>query len=254
VRHLLRHRARGDARPAGGGRLIPAASGLGLRKFELFATLPPEKLDALARQCAWRAFDSGQRIISREAADRDVYLLVGGRARVTAYSVEGRQVTFTDVGAGEIFGDLAAIDDRPRSADVLALDSGLLACMPAAVFRRLVAEEPLVAEGVLRRLASLVRRLSARVFDLSTLGVQNRIHAELLRLARQAGVARNAARIDPAPKHAEIASQVSTYREQVTRELSVLAKAGLVGKQNGALVVLDFRCLERMVQEVKSGA
>ena len=179
---------------------------------------------------------------------------MGGRARVTAYSVEGRQVTFIDVGAGEIFGDLAAIDDGPRSADVLALDSGLLACMPAAVFRRLVAEEPQVAEGVLRRLASLVRRLSTRVFDLSTLGVQNRIHAELLRLARQAGVARNAARIDPAPKHADMASQVSTYREQVTRELSALAKTGLVGKEDRALLVHDFTRLEKMVQDVKAGA
>jgi len=231
-----------------------AASALGLRGFDLFDSLPPQKLDELARQCAWRAFESGQRIISREAADRDVYLLVGGRVRVTAYSADGRQITFTDLAAGEIFGDLAAIDERPRSADVLALDSGLVACLPAAEFRRLIVEEPLVAGRVLRRLASLVRRLSARVFDLSTLGVQNRIHAELLRLARQAGVARNAARIEPAPKHADMAAQVSTYREQVTRELSALAKAGVVGKRDGALLVLDFMRLESMVRDVKLGA
>jgi CRP/FNR family transcriptional regulator, cyclic AMP receptor protein len=230
------------------------ATGFGLRTFALFDALAPEKLDGLARQCAWRSFGSGQRIISREAADSDVYLLVGGRVRVTAYSAEGRQVTFTDVAAGEIFGDLSAIDDAPRSADVLGLDDGLLACMPAGVFRRLLAEEPLIAGRILCRMAHLVRRLSARVFDLSTLGVQNRIHAELLRLARQAGVARNAARIDPAPKHAEIASQVSTYREQVTRELSALAKAGVVGKQDGALWVRDFKLLEKMVQNVRSGA
>ena len=231
-----------------------AASALGLRAFDLFDALPPQKLDELARQCAWRAFESGQRIISREAADRDVYLLVGGRVRVTAYSAEGRQVTFTDVGAGEIFGDLAAIDEGPRSADVLALESGLVAGMPAVVFRRLLSEEPLVAAGALRRLARLVRRLTARVFDLSTLGVQNRIHAELLRLSREAGVAANAARIDPAPRHTDLASQVSTYREQVTRELSALAKAGVLAKQGRALFVRDFRRLEKMVREVKAGA
>jgi len=231
-----------------------APSALGLRGFALLDGVAPQKLDELARQCAWRAFESGQRIISREAADRDVYLLVGGRVRVTAYSADGRQITFTDLAAGEIFGDLAAIDERPRSADVLALDSGLVACLPAAEFRRLIVEEPLVAGRVLRRLASLVRRLSARVFDLSTLGVQNRIHAELLRLARQAGVARNAARIEPAPKHADMAAQVSTYREQVTRELSALAKAGVVGKRDGALLVLDFMRLESMVRDVKLGA
>ena len=56
--------------------------------------------------------------------------------------------------------------------------------------------------------------------------MQNRVHSEILRLARQAGVKANAARIDPAPRHTEIASQVSTYREQVTRELSQFIERG----------------------------
>jgi len=229
-------------------------SSLALRRLELFEGLQPERLIALARECAWRNYENGQRIISREAGDRDVHLLVSGRVRVTAYSGTGRQVTYTDVAACEIFGDIAAIDSGPRSADVIALESCLVASMPVTVFRRLLSEEPAVAERLLRRLASLVRRLSDRVFDLSTLGVQNRIHAELLRLARQAGVIGNAARIDPAPKHADVASQVSTYREQVTRELSMLVKAGLVGKDGRALLVRDVKRLERMVEDVRSGA
>jgi len=229
-------------------------SSLALRRLELFEGLQPERLIALARECAWRNYENGQRIISREAGDRDVHLLVSGRVRVTAYSSTGRQVTYTDVAACEIFGDIAAIDNGPRSADVIALESCLVASMPATAFRRLLSEEPAVAERLLRRLASLVRRLSDRVFDLSTLGVQNRIHAELLRLARQAGVIGNAARINPAPKHADVASQVSTYREQVTRELSMLVKAGLVGKDGRALLVRDVKRLERMVEDVRSGA
>jgi hypothetical protein len=64
----------------------------------------------------------------------------------------------------------------------------------------------------------------------------------------------NRARIDPAPKHADLASQVSTYREQVTRELSALAKAKVLGKDGRALVVLDVTRLQKMVEEVKSGA
>jgi CRP-like cAMP-binding protein len=100
----------------------------------------------------------------------------------------------------------------------------------------------------------LVRRVSERVIDLSTLGVHQRLHAELLRLARDAGVTRNSARIDPAPKHADLASQVSTYREQVTRELSALAKAGIVRREGRALVVRDLKRLETLVEEVKASA
>jgi len=218
-------------------------SSLGLRSIALLEGLAPERLAAIARECAWRHCEAGQHIISRDAGDRDMYLIVSGRARVTTYSAAGRQVTFRDFGAGEHFGELAAIDGMPRLADVVALESALLASLPRAAFGRL-----------LRDLAALVRQLSERVIDLSTLGVQQRLYAEVLRLAREAGVRGNRARIEPAPKHAELASQVSTYREQVTRELSALAKAGVLGKDGRALVVLDVARLEKMVEEEKSGA
>ncbi|HSD41158.1 MAG TPA: Crp/Fnr family transcriptional regulator [Burkholderiales bacterium] len=229
-------------------------SSLGLRSIALLDALPAERVDALARECAWRNYVPDQQIISREADDRDLYLIVSGRVRVTTYSAGGRQVTFRDLGAGDCFGDVAAIDGKPRSADVVALESSLLAAMPPAVFWRLVRENPSVAEYLLRRLAGLVRGLSERVIDLSTLGVQNRIHAELLRLAREAGVTGNTARIDPAPKHTDIASRVSTYREQVTRELSALVKAGILERGEHALVILDLARLERIVEEVRGAA
>lgn len=229
-------------------------SSLGLRGIALLEGLAPERFDALARECRWRNYEADQRVISRDDADRDVYLIVSGRVRVTIYSAAGRQVTFRDFGAGEHFGEVAAIDGMPRSADVLALENSLLASLTRASFGRLIREEPAVAERLLRDLAALVRRLSERVIDLSTLGVHHRLHAELLRLAREAGVSGNGARIDPAPKHADLASQISTYREQVTRELSVLARAGVLGKSGRALVVLDIARLEKMVEEVKSGA
>jgi CRP/FNR family transcriptional regulator, cyclic AMP receptor protein len=229
-------------------------SSLGLRGIALLQGLAPQRLEALARECAWRRFEAEQGIISRASPDRDVYFIVSGRVRVTTYSAAGRQVTFRDFGPGEHFGEVAAIDGMPRSADVVGLEPGLLASLAPAAFARLLREEPSVAERLLRGLAGLVRRLSERVIDLSTLGVHQRLHAELLRLARQAGVKANRARIEPAPRHADLASQVSTYREQVTRELSALAKAGVLGKDARALVVLDVARLEKMVEEVRSGA
>lgn len=229
-------------------------SSLGLREIALLEGLSPARLATLARECAWRNYAAGQRIISRDAGDRDLYLIASGRVRVTTYSAAGRQVTFRDFGRGEHFGEVAAIDGQPRSSDVLALESSLLASLSRAAFGRLLREEPIVAERLLRDLAALVRRLSERVIDLSTLGVHQRLYAEVLRLAREAGVAGNRARIEPAPKHADLASQISTYREQVTRELSALAKAGVLGKDGQALVVLDVARLDKLVQEVKSGA
>lgn len=224
----------------------------GLRGVGLLQGLPQQRLEALARECAWRRYEAGQPIISRNANDKDVSLVISGRVRVTTYSAAGREVTFHDDEAGTLLGDIAAVDDGPRSADVVALDNVMIASLPAAAFKQLLRQEPVVAERFIRHLTGLVRQLSERVIELSTQGVQNRVHAELLRLARMAHVEGNVARIVPAPKHSDIASKVSTYREQVTRELSALNKAGVVSRDAGSLVVKDVSRLQQLVEEGRS--
>ncbi|HYC47485.1 MAG TPA: Crp/Fnr family transcriptional regulator [Burkholderiales bacterium] len=227
------------------------ASTLGLRAVALLADLPASALDAVALRCRWRRCPAGSRVISRDAADNDLYMIVSGRVRVTAFSAGGRQVMYREVGAGDWFGDLAAIDGRTRSADVDALEDTLLAAMGPTVLKELIHAHAGVCDRVLARLTGLVRDLSERVFDFSTLGVQQRVHAELLRLAKEAGVDGNTARIDPAPRHSDIAGKVSTYREQVTRELSVLTRQGLLQRSGRALVVTDVERLQRIVTELR---
>jgi CRP-like cAMP-binding protein len=220
---------------------------LGLRRIPLLEGLSEDALDALARDCRWRTIAAGRSLIARNAADRSVHFIVSGRVRVTIYSPSGRQVTFRDRHAGEFLGEIAALDGRPRSADAVALESTLVASLTPEAFARLRERQPAVSERLLVYLATLVRNLSDRVIEVSTLGVQNRIHAELLRMAKDAGIAGNRARIDPAPRHADLASQVSTYREQVTRELSALARQGIVAKDDRALLLVDVARLEALV-------
>ena len=228
-----------------------APSSLGLRKVRLFEAVPADGLEEIAKVCRWRRSPAGQRIISRDAADTDVYFVIAGCVKVTAYSASGREVSYGERGAGEWFGDFAAIDGLLRSADVVSIEDTLVASMSPDAFKRVLHEHPSVCDVMLRRLVGCVRELTDRVFDFSTLGVQNRLHAELLRLARGAGPRGNTARIDPAPKHSDIASQISTYREQVTRELSTMAKQGLVQRDGRALVIPDIEQLEQLVRDVR---
>jgi CRP-like cAMP-binding protein len=229
-------------------------SALGLRSVSLLAGVEREALEHLAQQCRWRRFIHGQRVVSREAPDRDVYLIIAGRVRVTAFSTSGRQVTYRDIRAGDWFGELAAVDGRARSADVEALEDTVVASMSPATFRQLLHDHPSVCDCVIDRLAGLVRNLTERVFEFSTLGVQNRVHSELLRLAREAGIHDNVARLAPAPKHADLAGKVSTYREQVTRELSAMVKEGLLQRDTGALVIPDVERLEQIVARVRGAS
>jgi len=229
-------------------------SSLALRQIALLAGLSDQRLDQLAQQCLWHSVAAGKPLLLRAEQQGEVFLLVSGRVRVTTYSANGRQVTFRDSEAGEHFGDIAAIDGGPRSADVVTLEPCVVASLDRAAFLALLRDEPLVAERVMQRLAALVRQLSERVIDLSTLGVQNRLHAELLRLARGAGFDGNQARLEPAPRHAALASQISTNREQVTRELNALVRSGVLRKDGRALVLEDAGRLERMVAQVRGDA
>ncbi|NJO55864.1 MAG: winged helix-turn-helix domain-containing protein [Rhodospirillales bacterium] len=87
--------------------------------------------------------------------------------------------------------------------------------------------------------------------DLSTLAAQNRIQAELLRMAQQHRFRPNAATIEPIPVHTDIASRVSTTRETVARVLNDLARKGIVERSKGALVIHDLKRLTAMVSDVR---
>jgi CRP-like cAMP-binding protein len=221
-----------------------------LAAVEIFRDLDGAGLAAIARQCAWRTYTAEQQIVGQLDQSRDVYFILTGRARVNLYSPDGRDVTFRDIGPGEIFGELAAIDAAPRSANVVALDETTIASLRAGEFVQILRDHPAVAAATLRRLVRLVRSLSERVYEFSTLAVRNRIHAELLRQGRDRMTATNQATIDPAPTHAEIASRISTHREAVSRELSDLVRAGVIARQGQALLIKDVARLANLVETV----
>jgi CRP-like cAMP-binding protein len=166
--------------------------------------------------------------------------------RISFYAPDGTEVGFRDMRRGEIFGEIAAIDGQTRSASVVALTDVRLGSLRAEAFRDLLRSHPALAETVMRRLARLVRALSDRVVEFSTLAVSNRIHAELLRLARE-NMMGDHAYVDPAPGHALLASRVSTHREAVTREIKRLAADGILKKSGRALIIRDLAALETLV-------
>jgi TolB-like protein/CRP-like cAMP-binding protein/Flp pilus assembly protein TadD len=219
---------------------------LGLQKVDLFKGLDSYSLREIAAQCKWTRCKRNQYVIRRDGTDRDVYFVIAGMVRVAAAAGRGRRIIFRDVPAGEVFGEHSAIDGRPRFADVLALRETLLASMPPEVFRAILANHASVRERLLRRLSGSVRELTDRLIELGAQPVQRRIWIDLLRLARFAGVDANRGRLDPAPIHGDIASRVGTTREQVARELSRLARQGLLERAGRTLVLRDVAALEQL--------
>lgn len=222
-----------------------------LAKIEALQGLTPADCAALAARCRWRFYPKGQQIIEQDSGSADVFFVAQGQVRATIYAVNGREVTFRDLVDGASFGELAAVDGQSRSTSVVALTDTWLASISREQFRDLLRAQPVVVDNVLKRLVGLVRNLTDRIVEYSTLGVRNRIQAELLRMAREKGVKGNRAVIAPSPKHADIAARVSTNREEVTREFGHLSREKILERRRGELAILDVQRLADMVDRVR---
>jgi CRP/FNR family transcriptional regulator, cyclic AMP receptor protein len=219
--------------------------------ISIFRELAPDVVEMLSRRCRWRRYGADQTILQCQDKSRDVYFIVRGWVRATYHSACGREVRFRDLPAGDIFGEFAAIDGEPRSADIVSVTDTLIASMSADLFWDVLRRYEPVCAAILRRLTSTVRAAQQRVVEFSTLPVRSRVHAELLRLARlnAPDPDQTIAVIAPAPTHAELASRISTHREAVSRELSNLARAKLIEKRGTALIIRDIVGLVNLVEE-----
>ena len=100
-----------------------------LAGIELFQGLKAEQRTNLAARCRARQYDPDDQIVLRLTESKDVFFIVSGKVRVTMYSRSGKEVSFRDLGPGKMFGELSAIDDKPRSVDVMALTDAFILSM-----------------------------------------------------------------------------------------------------------------------------
>lgn len=168
----------------------------------------------------------GQTVVAKGESSRDVFIVQEGRLEVLLYAASGREVSLRGLGAGQLFGELAAIDGEERSASIIAATDARLLAIGAENFRSLISSSPEAANWLARRLTAQIRNLTNRVFELSALHVQARLHCELLRLAKSQGNEDSV--VEPAPTHAELASRISSHREAVTREMNALARRKII--------------------------
>ena len=206
--------------------------------IELFHGLGDTVKKEVARSSVGQLFDEGETILSRDSSSEDVIFLLSGLVRISNFSVSGKEVTFREQGAGEVVGLLSAIDGKPRSADVTALEKTLIARTPRVTFQKCYRDYPEIAERIMAHLTELVRMLSDRVNEYGTMTVKQRLYSELLRLGDSRECLDDEAIIANFPTHIEIANRIATHREAVSRELSNLLNQNLIRK-NGKDIIIE---------------
>jgi CRP-like cAMP-binding protein len=211
-----------------------------LRRVALFSSLPDEKLSALAHRLRPQHYKEQQEILSADDRTTDVFFVFSGRVEVRNYSENGREFIYSVIGGGEVFGEFAAIDGRPRAASVVALEDSLVGRMSSSDFLSVLSSSFDTALKLMRLLTSKLRTLTDRQLELVALNSRDRVLSELARLSNTGIKCGAAVTIQPAPTHYEIAARVGSHREAVTKELNRLEALGYLRVSRKQIVILDI--------------
>ena len=220
-----------------------------LRKIGVFENLDSAAYDLISDRVKWKQYRRGTEVFPYKEHSDEVYFIASGHVRVTIFSFSGKEISYQELGAGEMFGELSAIDHLPRTANVIVLEAARIGAMSRNDFWEIIGRYPSVAGTVLTRLASMVRFLADRVYQYGALDVKDRIRAEVLRLAQENLSDDDSAIIHEFPTHSEIANRVNTHREAVTKELNDLSRMGLIKQTQRVLTVAAIARLAELISE-----
>jgi CRP-like cAMP-binding protein len=215
----------------------PPGKGQALARLAFLRDADPAALAEAATRARWLAAVPGELVLDFGDATDDVFLVVEGSVRVVVRTPLGQEVILGDLGPGEVFGEMAAIDGATRSASVTALHASRLCRMPGPVFLRLALASPAVALRLMRVLTARLRLQDERMTELAVLPVRHRLAAELLRLSRPRGNGAAERVISPLPPQHVIAARIAARRETVSLALSQLAREGLTEVTPRAIIV-----------------
>jgi CRP/FNR family transcriptional regulator, cyclic AMP receptor protein len=219
-----------------------------LKTTAFFADLPDVSRRTALNHAVVRNHPANQMILLENDWGGSVYFVLEGWLKIRTYNVDGKEITLNIVGQGEIVGEMAALEQAPRSTDVLSLTTATIANIPAEDFVQLLKNEPMaglkLSQLMGRRLRQVNRRLRLRESNSAS-----RVADTLLFLAEGQGVDINSKKGAEIPNfpHRELSSMSGLARETVTRVLTKLEKDGLIIRSQEKVSIPDLTALEASI-------
>jgi CRP/FNR family transcriptional regulator, cyclic AMP receptor protein len=215
-----------------------------LATVPLFGGLDREELDRFAELTREKSYPRGSVILFEHDPGDSLFVVRSGRVKVVLVGEDGREVILGVLGVGEHFGELSLIDDRPRSAHVIAMDDADLLVLRREDFRKRVESSPAVAWSLLSELSRRLRQADEKIGGLVLLDVPGRIARLLLDLAEEAG----SATIDKVLTHQTIAQMIGASRETVSRAMKEFQDANWITVEHRRITLADRAALEQRAQ------
>ena len=211
-----------------------------LRKVPLFSQLAPSDLERVSEISRERAYPRNSVILFEDDPGDALYVVAQGQVKVVLIGEDGREVILSVMGEGEFFGEMALVDDEPRSAHVIAMEDSTLLVLRREDFQGILKQTPGIALALLRELSRRLRRVDEKVGSLVLLDVNGRVAQLLLDLADEAGSERITRRLT----HHTIAQMIGSSRETVSRTMRELVDKGYIEVSRREIVIRDRTALE----------
>lgn len=207
-----------------------------LARVPLFARLSEQDLKAIGRHAIGRRYAAGTVIVQEGGPSDTLYVLTSGRVKVYISDEDGAEVILAFLGADEIFGEMALIDEASRSASIMTVEPTELLYVPKNAFQDKLVCNSTFAVNLMRLLAGRIRLLNENVKSLALLDVYGRIARVLLNLAKPQG---ERLVINQRLTHQELANMVGSSREMVSRIMKDLERGGYISMENRCIVIAE---------------
>ena len=217
-----------------------------LRKTPLFANLTEQEMHALAARVSKRHFQRGELLFGEGDSCTGLFLVATGKIRIFKLSPAGREQVLAVEGPGSSFAELPVFDGGNYPASASALEEAEVLFISRKDFQNFCREHPEVALKVIAVVGSRLRRLIGIIEDLSFTTVRQRLIALVLRLTQTSGTpSRKGVRVELTETHQDLAAELGTVRELVSRNLSRLQAEGFLEVDGRKIVIKDLAGLRR---------
>jgi CRP/FNR family transcriptional regulator, nitrogen oxide reductase regulator len=223
---------------------MPALDRSVAANIPMFAGFPPGDVDDILREARAVRCAKGDAVFEQGAEADSFFVLLHGHLRVEKTSPQGHQIVVRYVSAGEAFGVAQALALKHYPATAIAAVESVVLCWPAASWPRLTAKFPALAASTLQTVGRRLQDTQARVMEMSSEQVEQRVAHALLRLAKQAGRRTDGGvEIDFPISRQDIAEMTGTTLHTVSRILSAWENQGLVEGGRQRIVLRDPHAL-----------
>jgi CRP/FNR family transcriptional regulator, cyclic AMP receptor protein len=214
-----------------------------LRELPLFAGLSPEALASVAERAVTRRLPRDAILFREGQACLGLYVVVEGRILVYQASPDGREYVLDNVRPGHSLAELPLFDGGPYPASARAAVDSTLLFLSIAEFQALYRSNPEIADTVIRHLGMRMRRMVRLVERLSLKDVPARLAATLLDYARAANVLQSGAAFRLPRTHHDLAAELATSRESVSRAFARLRRDGIIDQRGPDIRILSVERL-----------